>query len=188
MTQEVRSLTVTVDGAKLAVRTYGDPAKPTVLLVHGYPDTQAVWDGVVPELVDDFQVVTYDTRGIGASTGPRFKYGYSLERLADDLYAVADAVAPGRPIHLVGHDWGSIQAWEAVTRADSALRFLSYTSISGPCLDHAALWTRAGVRKPTPKAAARSLKQALASCIDSAAAPGCPRRWRGGWRRSIRPG
>ncbi|GAA1975131.1 SDR family oxidoreductase [Catenulispora subtropica] len=163
MTQDVRTLAVTVEGGKLSVRTCGDPSKPTVLLVHGYPDTQAVWDGVVSELVDDFHVVTYDTRGIGASKGPLFKHGYTLERLADDLYAVADIVAPGQPVHLVGHDWGSIQAWEAVTRADSAQRFLSYTSISGPCLDHAAMWTRSGLRKPTPKAAARSLKQALAS-------------------------
>jgi pimeloyl-ACP methyl ester carboxylesterase len=78
MTQDVRTLAVTVEGGKLAVRTYGDPAKPTVLLVHGYPDTQAVWDGVVSELVDDFHVVTYDTRGIGASKGPLFKHGYTL--------------------------------------------------------------------------------------------------------------
>lgn len=163
MTQDVRSFAVTVDGGKLSVRTYGDPSKPTVMLVHGYPDTQAVWDGVVSELVDDFHVVTYDTRGIGASRGPLFKHGYTLERLADDLYAVADVVAPGLPVHLVGHDWGSVQAWEAVTRADSAERFLSYTSISGPCLDHAAMWTRSELRKPTPKAVARSLKQALAS-------------------------
>ena len=163
MTQDVRTLAVTVEGGKLSVRTYGDPSRPTVLLVHGYPDTQAVWDGVVSELVEDFHVVTYDTRGIGASKGPLFKHSYTLDHLADDLYAVADVVAPERPVHLVGHDWGSIQAWEAVTRADSAQRFLSYTSISGPCLDHAAMWTRSGIRKPTPKAAARSLKQALAS-------------------------
>lgn len=163
MSRDVRTLTVTAEGAKLAVRVHGDPAKPTVLLVHGYPDTQAVWDGVVAELADDFQVVTYDTRGIGASRGPLFKAGYTLDLLADDLLAVADAVVPGQPLHLVGHDWGSIQAWEAVTRSDSAERFLSYTSISGPCLDHAATWTRASTKKPTPKTLARSLKQALAS-------------------------
>ena len=29
---------------KLAVTQRGDPALPTVVLVHGYPDTQAVWD------------------------------------------------------------------------------------------------------------------------------------------------
>lgn len=163
MTRDVRTLTISVEGGKLAVRSYGDPEKPTVLLVHGYPDTQAVRDGVVSELVDDYHVVTYDTRGIGASKGPLFKHGYTLDKLADDLYAVAEAVAPGEPVHLVGHDWGSIQAWEAATRPDSANRLLSYTSISGPSLDHAALWTRSGLKKPTPKAVARSLKQALAS-------------------------
>ncbi|MGH3389193.1 MAG: SDR family oxidoreductase, partial [Actinomadura sp.] len=39
-----------------------------------------------------------------------------------------------------GHDWGSIQSWEAVTTM--ADRFASFTSISGPCLDHVAHWAR----------------------------------------------
>ncbi|USB86606.1 alpha/beta fold hydrolase, partial [Burkholderia cenocepacia] len=61
---------------------------------------------------------------------------YTLDRLAGDLKAVADATCGGRPFHLVGHDWGSIQCWEAVTDPAFRGRIASYTSISGPCLDH----------------------------------------------------
>jgi pimeloyl-ACP methyl ester carboxylesterase len=74
---------------------------------------------------------------------------------------VLDAVAPGRKVHLVGHDWGSIQSWEAVcTMGD---RFASFTSISGPCLDHVAHWSRGRLRRPTP----RNLRQAAGQGLRS---------------------
>jgi NAD(P)-dependent dehydrogenase (short-subunit alcohol dehydrogenase family) len=61
--------------------------------------------------------------------------------LVDDLAAVVRAVTD-QPVHLIAHDWGSIQAWAAVS--DPALRqlFRSYTSISGPDLDHVGDWMR----------------------------------------------
>ncbi|WP_043203928.1 alpha/beta hydrolase, partial [Paraburkholderia acidipaludis] len=67
---------------------------------------------------------------------PRARRAYRLAQLARDLMAVADATCGARPFHLVGHDWGSIQCWEAVTDPANAARLASYTSISGPCLDH----------------------------------------------------
>lgn len=121
----------------LAVRRWGDPAHPPILLVHGYPDNSRVWDGVAGHLADRYHVVAYDVRGAGRSSVPRRTRDYRLEYLAADLAAVADAAtADHRPVHLVGHDWGSIQAWDAVTEPRLADRFASFTSISGPCLDH----------------------------------------------------
>ncbi|MFC0435007.1 SDR family oxidoreductase [Kutzneria buriramensis] len=143
----MKSRTVTSDGVKLAVYEQGDPAKPTVLLVHGYPDTHLMWNDVAARLVEDFHVVSYDTRGAGKTGKPSTVDGYRLEHLAHDLIAVADAVSPDRPVHVVAHDWGSIQAWEAVTEPANADRIASYTSISGPCLDHIAHW----MRRPSPK-------------------------------------
>ncbi len=115
--------------------------------MHGYPDTHAVWDGVASRLAGHFRVVTYDVRGAGDSTRPRGRAAYRFEHLVADLRAVADAVSPDAPVHLAGHDWGSIQCWEAVCGMPE--RFASYTSISGPCLDHIAEWTRAGLRRPS---------------------------------------
>ncbi|WP_218133685.1 alpha/beta fold hydrolase [Lentzea fradiae] len=126
----------------LAVQVRGTSG-PVVLLVHGYPDTHEVWDRVAPLLEQDFRVVTYDVRGAGASTAPFTEDGYRLEHLAADLFAVIDAVSPDEPVHLVGHDWGSIQSWEAATTPGA--RIATFTSISGPCLDHLAHWTRQGL-------------------------------------------
>lgn len=131
---------------RLAVREYGEPTAPTVVAVHGYPDNQRMWVPVAERLQRDFHVVTYDVRGAGDSEAPRGHAAYASERLVDDLVAVMDASAPHQPVHLLGHDWGSLQLWDAVTteQSDQRLRgrLASYTSISGPCLDHMAHFVR----------------------------------------------
>ena len=129
-------------GLDLAVTERGNPSHPTVLLLHGFPDTSAVWEPLALLLAQRLHVVTYDVRGAGNSDIPSQRSDYALSFLVEDLAAVADAVSPGTPVHLVAHDWGSIQGWEAVTEDRLAGRFASYTSISGPPLDHASLWAR----------------------------------------------
>lgn len=141
------------DTVSLAVREHSPagPGRPTVVLVHGYPDQQDTWDRLVARLpLDDWHVVTYDVRGAGSSTAPRRTVDYRTERLVDDLVAVLDAVLrPGERAHLVGHDWGSAQLWDAVAaeHTDPRLhgRIASFTSLSGPSLDHAA-WLFAHAR------------------------------------------
>lgn len=143
MTMETQSVTST--DVTLAARDWPKPGAPTVILVHGYPDSQVVWEPVADRLAAQhgLRVITYDVRGAGHSTAPPNRRGYRIERLIDDLVAVMDQVA-GRDarVHLVGHDWGSIQLWDAVTTEDTDVRLqgrlLSYTSIGGPSLDHMA--------------------------------------------------
>ncbi|GAA1399473.1 SDR family oxidoreductase [Kitasatospora putterlickiae] len=158
-----RRRTVHSGGLPLAVHEQGDPAAPTVLLVHGYPDTHAVWDDVAADLARDHHVVRYDVRGAGDSGVPADRDGYRLEQLAADLFAVADAVSPDRPVHVVAHDWGSLQSWEAVTAPGAERRLASYTTMSGPCLDHLGFWLRERLRRPTP----RHLRQLLTQGVHS---------------------
>ncbi|HEY1077183.1 MAG TPA: alpha/beta fold hydrolase [Fontimonas sp.] len=130
-------------GIGLAASSLGTPGRPAIVLVHGYPDSSHVWQPVAERLAQDFHVITYDVRGCGASDVPRSQADYSLAQLAADTLAVADALAPGQPFHLVGHDWGSIQSWETATTPEFQQRIASYTTISGPCLDHVAHWLQA---------------------------------------------
>jgi pimeloyl-ACP methyl ester carboxylesterase len=124
------------------------PGRSHVVLVHGYPDQQQMWDPVVGHLdLDALHVLTYDVRGAGRSGVPEGVEGYAADRLVDDLVAVVEATVPATdPVHLVGHDWGSIQLWHAVlgARNDPRLRgrIASYTSISGPPLAHVAALSR----------------------------------------------
>ena len=147
------------DGLRLAVQDHGNPDGPVVIAVHGYPDDHSVWDGVAAVLGDRHRVVTYDVRGAGRSGTPSGADGYDLDRLADDLRAVADAVSPDAPVHLLAHDWGAIQTWHAVTGPALEGRVASFTSISGPCLDHVGLF----LRDRSPRHLRRVLRQALHS-------------------------
>jgi pimeloyl-ACP methyl ester carboxylesterase len=155
--------TVERDDVRLHVKEAGDPGGATVVLVHGYPDTSAVWDHVAEHLVADHHVVAYDVRGMGRSTEPTGPRGYDIGRLADDLVAVIDATSPDRPAHVVGHDWGSIQAWEAVVDPQRSRRIVSYTTMSGPCLDHIAAAVRGRLRARRPSDLGRVANQALRS-------------------------
>jgi pimeloyl-ACP methyl ester carboxylesterase len=130
------------DGTELSVHDNGRRARPTLVAVHGYPDDHTVWDAVADELDDVFHVVAYDVRGAGESDRPSGRGAYRIERLVDDLAAVVDTVSPGAAVHLVGHDWGSVQSWPALTDPRLAGRIASYTSIAGPSPAHAAEWLR----------------------------------------------
>ncbi|MGW3848459.1 SDR family oxidoreductase [Streptomyces fagopyri] len=159
-----RERRVRTGGIELCVAELGDPAQPTVVLVHGYPDSKEVWSEVASRLAERFHVVLYDVRGHGASTAPRpLRGGFTLEKLTDDFLAVADAVSPDRPVHLVGHDWGSVQSWEFVTVARTEGRIASFTSMSGPSLDHFGHWIKRRVRRPTPRRVGQLLGQGAKS-------------------------
>lgn len=136
----------------LAVRAWGAPDAPAVVLVHGYPDDSSKWIPVAERLARDFRVYAYDVRGAGASFQPRAcRASYTLDRLGADFRAVLDAVSPSQPVHLVAHDWGSIQSWDFATDPALKSRLRSFTSISGPCLDHVGHWMRHGVGAPTAR-------------------------------------
>jgi NAD(P)-dependent dehydrogenase (short-subunit alcohol dehydrogenase family)/pimeloyl-ACP methyl ester carboxylesterase len=155
-------------GVRLCVVEYGpEPAAgapATVVLLHGYPDSKEVWSDVAALLADRFHVVLYDVRGHGGSAAPSpLRGGFTLEKLTEDFLAVADAVSPDRPVHLVGHDWGSVQGWEFATVAVTRGRIASFTSIAGPCLDHFGHWIRRRMRRPTPRRTAQVLAQAAKS-------------------------
>ncbi|MEU2895317.1 SDR family oxidoreductase [Streptomyces sp. NPDC006967] len=159
-----RERRVRTGGVELCVAELGDPGRPTVVLVHGYPDSKEVWSEVAPRLAERFHVVAYDVRGHGRSTAPRpLRGGFTLEKLTDDFLAVVDAVSPDRPVHLVGHDWGSVQSWEFVTVGRAKGRIASFTSISGPSLDHFGHWIDRRVKRPTPRRVGQLLGQGAKS-------------------------
>ncbi|TDD91366.1 SDR family oxidoreductase [Actinomadura rubrisoli] len=158
----MRDFRVTSGGIELAVRERGEGNRPTVVLVHGYPDTGAMWDEVAELLAARFHVVAYDVRGAGASTSPDDPLDYGLDALVGDLQAVLDGAGADEPVHLVGHDWGSAQGWEAVIGDRLRGRIASFTSISGVDRRHMARWAREAVRSG-PRGVADVLGQARRS-------------------------
>src|SRR5581483_7536307 len=131
------------DGITLAVHAYTeiDRQRPTVLAIHGYPDNHHLWDGVAAHLDGRYNFVAYDVRGAGESERPSARSGYRFPQLISDVGSVIDSLGVG-PVHLLAHDWGSIQGWAAVTDDAVMNKIASFTSISGPHLNYAGKFLR----------------------------------------------
>ena len=150
------------DGARIAVYEEGNPEGPTVVLVHGFPDSHVLWDGVVPLLAGRFRIIRYDNRGVGLSSVPKPVSAYTMERFADDFAAVIGDLSPGRPVHVLAHGWGSVGIWEYLKRPGASDRVASFTSVSGPSQDQLVEYIFSGLRRPwRPRRFARAISQAL---------------------------
>lgn len=136
------------DGVQIAVYEEGVADGPTVVLVHGHADTHEAWDAVVALLAQRFRIVRYDTRGAGRSAAPQRTSGFRLERYADDLAAVLDAVSAEAPVHVLAHDRGSAGVWRYLARPESRGRLASFTSVSGPAPEHVARYLRDTLARP----------------------------------------
>lgn len=135
-TQMSRLQIATTDGLHLSALVEGRSDGPTLVFVHGYPDNLQVWDAVVEPLKSRYRIIRYDVRGAGHSEAPRKFSGYRFAQLTADFRRVIDQLSPETPVHLIGHDWGSIQGWQFATEPALAGRIAGFTSISGPCFDH----------------------------------------------------
>lgn len=155
---------VTSGAIELAVYTWGQPGagRPAVLLVHGYPDSAQVWEQVARLLATEHYVIAYDVRGAGYSGKPDSTAGYGLGHLIGDMAAVIDALSPQQPVHLVGHDWGALQGWEAVVSPRLQGRIASWTA-AAPGLDHVGLWFRKELAAGTGAGYRAALGQMLGS-------------------------
>jgi NAD(P)-dependent dehydrogenase (short-subunit alcohol dehydrogenase family)/pimeloyl-ACP methyl ester carboxylesterase len=160
MTADTPLFVDSTDDVRLAVYVEGNPDGPTLVLVHGWPDSHVLWDGVVTELADDFRIVRYDNRGVGLTSAPKPASAYSTERYADDFAAVVEHLSPGTPVHVLAHDWGSIGMWEYLGRPEAADRVASFTSVSGPSAHHAILFIRGALARPwRPRTFLRGVSQ-----------------------------
>jgi pimeloyl-ACP methyl ester carboxylesterase len=83
------------------------------LLLHGFPECRQSWRAQLPALAAlGWRAVAPDMRGYGESSRPRGEEAYRIERLADDVAALFEALGARRRI-LIGHDWGGAIAWHA---------------------------------------------------------------------------
>ena len=120
-------------GVTLNVALAGDPSRPAVILLHGFPESHRTWREVAPRLADEFHLVVPDQRGFAGSDLPQEKSAYKTDVLVDDIFALADALAIER-FALVGHDWGGAISWAAALRGDPRLTRLAIVNAPHPVL------------------------------------------------------
>ncbi|MGE3392580.1 MAG: alpha/beta fold hydrolase, partial [Gammaproteobacteria bacterium] len=116
--------TIATSSTRIHLRHAGDG--PPLLLLHGFPQTHAMWHAVAPRLAEQFHVICADLRGYGDSAKPPGgpdHAGYAKRAMAQDMADVMAAL--GYPLFMVaGHDRGArvthrlaLDHPQAVTRA-----------------------------------------------------------------------
>jgi haloacetate dehalogenase len=124
-----------VGGLTLAVRRERAPAddpRPPLLLLHGFPQTHAIWHRVAPMLMPHFRLVMPDLRGYGDSDKPRGDpdHGnYSKRTMAADVHALMQDLGFDR-YFVCGHDRGGRVAHRLALDQPQAVRALMLLDIS----------------------------------------------------------
>ncbi len=120
---------IDVDGTGIACVVGG--SGPPLLMLHGFPQTRAMWARVAPELARRFTVVCADLRGYGDSAKPRSlpdRSNYSFRTFAADQAGLMKRLGFER-FHVVGHDRGGRTAHRMALDHPSAVRTLTVMDI-----------------------------------------------------------
>jgi len=99
---------IAVNGVELFVRIGGKPKAPPLLMLHGFPQTHAMWHRVAQRLKSHFRLVLPDLRGYGDSdkpTGDANHANYSKRTMARDMEELMTKLGHARYL-VVGHDRG----------------------------------------------------------------------------------
>ena len=104
---------ITANGLNFRIAVAGDSG-PLLLFAHGWPESWYNWRHQMQYFSQrGYRVVAPDMRGYGSTDAPDAVEAYDIKTLAADMVGILDALGEERAI-MVGHDWGSIVAWNTV--------------------------------------------------------------------------
>jgi len=117
------------DGLTFDVRDEGPLDGDPVVLLHGFPERSSCWREVTP-LLHEQGLRTYapDQRGYSPGARPPSRRDYTMDKLEADVVGLIETI--GRPVHLVGHDWGANSGWLTATHHADLVR--TWTAVSVP--------------------------------------------------------
>jgi len=98
-----------------------------IVFHHGIGSSAMLWRGWFPALIDRYPVIAFDMRGCGRSVQPAADFKWSLQRMVDDLFAVADAAGLER-FHLVGESLGGTVALAAAIERPDRIATLTVSN------------------------------------------------------------
>jgi pimeloyl-ACP methyl ester carboxylesterase len=103
-----------------------------ILLLHGFPDTLRSFRHQLPALAGaGYHAVSPALRGYETTTQPSSREAdYHVVHVAEDLLAMMDTLSPDAPMHVVGHDWGSVVTQIAVAMQPDRFRSATIIAVS----------------------------------------------------------
>lgn len=127
MNDQIR--TIAVNGRWARVRVAGDPANPTVVLLHGITRSLEDWDDVVGPLAEQFQVIVPDLPGYGWSSP--HPGGAGLEALANGVGELLDTLGVRGPIHVAGNSLGGAVTMTLLTQRPTQVASMTLADPAG---------------------------------------------------------
>lgn len=120
-------------GIHLNCRVCGEPGRPVLMFLHGFPEGAFVWDELLAHFADPahggYRCIAPNLRGYGGSSAPSDASAYRAKALVEDLHALialetAASQPAGRLAALVAHDWGGALAWNLAATHPSLMERL----------------------------------------------------------------
>jgi pimeloyl-ACP methyl ester carboxylesterase len=110
----------TIDAGEVKLRVAVEGEGPLVLMVHGFPESWFSWRHQMRPIAEaGFTAAAIDVRGYGGSDKPHPVEAYAMAHMVADVAGAVEALSPGAPAVLIGHDWGAPIVWNsALTRPD----------------------------------------------------------------------
>ena len=125
-----KSNRVKIDDFEFDYKVSGEGNKEFVILLHGFPETSMMWNGLMDHLATHgFYCVAPDMRGYSKGACPKGVKNYSIDILSVDILSIANALGIEK-FHLIAHDWGAAIGWYIVYNNPD--KIISWTALSIP--------------------------------------------------------
>ncbi len=116
------------NGITLHYASCGEPGRPLLLCLHGFPEYWAAWEDVLPAFGTDFYAIAPDLRGFNLSSRPDEVAAYRAREIVADVLHLIRTLGYARAA-VVAHDWGGAAAWAlAIARPDIVERLVVLNS------------------------------------------------------------
>lgn len=120
--------TIHSNGVKLRAAVQGQG--PLIVMVHGFPESWYSWrHQMAPFSAAGFTACAIDVRGYGGSDKPQAIDAYAMKEMTADIAGVIDALSPGEPAVLMGHDWGAPIVWHTAVLHPAKVRAVAGLSV-----------------------------------------------------------
>ncbi len=119
---------IEANGIKIRAAVQGEG--PLVVMVHGFPESWYSWrHQMAPLAAAGFTACAIDVRGYGGSDKPHAVEAYAMKEIAADVAGVIEALSPGKPAVLIGHDWGAPIVWHTAVLHPKQVRAVAGLSV-----------------------------------------------------------
>lgn len=116
--------TIRVDGLEIFYREAGEPTKPTIILLHGFPSSSHMYRNLINELADKYHVIAPDYPGFGQSSAPTpQQYQYTFDNLSVTIEHFIDQLKISKT-SLYIQDYGGPVGMRIATRRPELIQSL----------------------------------------------------------------